>query len=238
MQIAVLSDVHGYSLALDRVLDDIAGRQIDQLVIAGDLCEGGPDPAGAIAAVQAASARCVYGNTDEDVMAASAESDSITRWTRDQVGQDGVAYLQSLPFSIRIQHPRGDGDPATDLLVVHANPTNVYRHLSPNASDRELREIIGDEPAGTIAFGHLHVAYTRTVDDTTLVDVSAVGNPRDGDLRPRYVVFDGSGDGWTFTYHYVDYPLDATREQMESAGMPNWKKAYDRLVAATYNRSI
>jgi predicted phosphodiesterase len=239
MNVAVLSDIHGFSLALDAVLDDIDQREVDEMVVAGDLVEGGPGPADVIDALRRRGARCVYGNTDRDVLAGPDGDRSLAAWVRDQIGAAGMDFLRTLPFSIRIPHPDGNGDPSTDLLVVHANPVDVDRHLSPNASDREILEIIGEEPAGTIAFGHLHVAYVRTVGGKTLVDVSATGNPRDGDLRPRYVMFSAApGGAWSHAYHYVDYPLEETRNQMEASGMPRWKKAYDRLVAARYDRPV
>ncbi len=236
MRIAVMSDIHGYSLALSRVLDDIALRETDHLLVAGDLCEGGPDPAGVIAALREADAECVYGNTDRDVI--DGDGGASSAWTRAQIGDSGLEFLCSLPFSIRVPHPGNEQRREADLLVVHANPTDVDRHLSPNASKREVGEILGDEVARTVAFGHLHVAYTRVVDGVTLVDVSAVGNPRDQDLRPRYAIFEDASDGWTVEMHYVDYPLEETREQMERSGMPNWRKAFDRLVSARYNRPI
>jgi predicted phosphodiesterase len=236
MRIAVLSDIHGFSPALARVLDDVASRKVDRILVAGDLCEGGPDPAAVIATLRDVGAECVYGNTDRDVI--EGNGGATAAWTREQIGEAGLDYLRSLPFSIRVPRPGDEGERASDLLVVHANPTDVERHLSPNASDREIRQILGDETARTIAFGHLHVAYTRKVGDTTLVDVSAVGNPRDGDLRPRYVVFQDEGDNWSFQWQYVPYPIEVTREQMERSGMPNWRKAFDRLVAARYNRPI
>jgi predicted phosphodiesterase len=236
MRIAVLSDVHGFSLALSCVLDDLAGRDIDRVIVAGDLCEGGPDPAGVISRLQEAGAECVYGNTDRDLI--EGNGGALGAWAREQVGEDGLDFLRSLPFSIRVPHPGDESNRKSDLLVVHANPTDVDRELSPNASDREIRDILGGETACTIAFGHLHVSYTRAIDDTTLVDVSAVGNPRDGDLRPRYAIFRDEPDGWSFQWHYVDYPLDETRDQMKGSGMPNWRKSYDRLVSARYKRPI
>lgn len=240
MKIAVMSDIHGYSLALRVVLDDIEGSGIDRIIVAGDLFEGGPDPADVVDLLQKHDCRCVYGNTDRGVLEHEGGSDSGYSWTRDQIGPEGLDYLRSLPFEIRIHHAHAPNDATRDLLIVHANPTDVDRHLSPNASEREVVEIIGDEPANTIVFGHLHFSYVRQIGDRTLIDVSAVGNPRDGDLRPRYVVFDDEQDtgAWSHEYRYVDYPLQQTREQMEASGMPHWKKAYERLVSAEYNRSI
>jgi predicted phosphodiesterase len=238
MKIAVMSDIHGFAPAFEAVLADVDRHDVDEIVIAGDLVEGGPDPARVLELARERGARCVYGNTDRDVLAGDFSASELIGWVRDRLGPEGLDYLGSLPFSIRLSHPGAPDDPARDLLVVHANPTDVDRHLSPNASDREIMEILGTEPARTIAFGHLHVAYVREVGETTLVDVSAVGNPRDGDLRPRYVVFTDAPGSWRHEYHYIDYPVEETRQAIERSGMPGSKKAWDRLIAATYRRPI
>ncbi|HEV2128359.1 MAG TPA: metallophosphoesterase family protein [Thermomicrobiales bacterium] len=239
MKIAVMSDIHGFAPAFEAVLADLEHRDVEQLIVAGDLFEGGPDPRRVLQLLRLHDARCVYGNTDRDMLDAGAASSGSIAWTREQIGAGGLAFLRDLPFSIRVRHPAGNAGPASELLVVHANPTDVERHLSPNASDREINEILGEELAKTIAFGHLHVSYVRQVGDRTLVDVSAVGNPRDGDLRPRYVVFEAvEGGGWDPTWHYVDYPLEETRGLMETSGMPDWQEAYRRLESARYNRPI
>jgi predicted phosphodiesterase len=239
MNIAVLSDIHGFAPAFQAVLDDIDRHDIDQIVVAGDLCQGGPDPRRVIDLLRERDARCVYGNTDRDLIDDEEAVTGLFGWTRKQIGPGGLEFLRELPFSIRIPHSSGGNDPATDLLVIHANPSDVDRHLSPNASEREVGEILGKETARTIAFGHLHVAYVRSIGERTLVDVSAVGNPRDGDLRPRYVVFSDDHNGhWSHTYQYVEYPLEETRVLMERSGMPNWKKALAQLQAATYNRPV
>lgn len=238
MKIAVMSDIHGFAPAFEAVLADLRSEQPDQLVVAGDLFEGGPSPERVLQLLREHNARCVYGNTDRDLLANGVGASDLVAWTRDRIGDAGLAFLGDLPFSLRFEHPDGGG-PATDLLVVHANPTDVERHLSPNASEREIREIVGDEPARTIVFGHLHVRYVREVGEHTLIDVSAVGNPRDGDLRPRYAIVEPDDDGrWGHRFRFVPYPLEETRDQMEQSGMPGWKKALDRLQTASYNRSI
>ena len=238
MKLAIMSDIHGFAPAFEAVLADLEDERPDQLIVAGDLFEGGPAPERVIELLRDHNARCVYGNTDRDLLDHQNGGSNLQVWTRERIGHEGLAFLRDLPFSLRIEHPDG-GDPATDLLIVHANPTDVERHLSPNASEREIREILGDEPARTIAFGHLHVRYVREIAEQTLIDVSAVGNPRDGDLRPRYAIVEPDHDGrWRHRFRFVPYPVEETRERMEQSGMPGWKKAFDRLRAASYNRSI
>lgn len=240
MRVAVLSDVHGYAPAFQAVLDDIERSNIDQIIVGGDHCEGGPNPTDVLRMLKEHDCRCVYGNTDRDLYENNRPSNAGFQWTRQRLGEDGLEFLRSLPFSVRISHQYAATDGTEDLLVVHANPADVDRHLSPNASEREVLEIIGDEPAHTIAFGHLHVSYVRTVADRTLVDVSAVGSPRDGDLRPRYVVFDDERmpGRWHHEYRYVDYPVEQTEHAMEMSGMPGWEKSFKKLLSAQYNRSI
>jgi predicted phosphodiesterase len=235
MRVAVLSDIHGFSIALDRVLDDIKQEpDIDQIVIAGDLCEEGPDPAGVLERISTLDAIVLQGNTDRDI-ANKARSSNGARYTMEQLGKEGLRYLRELPFSKRISPPGGVA-PADDLLVVHANPFDQDRHIRPDAGRQELRELIGDTQASVIAFGHLHVAYVRNLLHVTLIDVSAVGNPKDNDMRSKWglIEWDETEREWTAALRYVDYPMEETEVQILASDMPNAKKVLNKLRKASY----
>ena len=66
MRIAILSDIHGNSLALDAVLAEIQNRGgVDGYWILGDLCALGYDPAGVVKRLSALSdAIIIRGNAD------------------------------------------------------------------------------------------------------------------------------------------------------------------------------
>ncbi|HWV24653.1 MAG TPA: metallophosphoesterase family protein [Thermomicrobiales bacterium] len=235
MKIAVMSDIHGFSIALDRVLADIATvPDIDHIAIAGDLAEEGPDPAGAVDRIQALDAIVIQGNTDRDI-ANGARSSKGAQYTRDQLGNERLRYLRDLPFSHRFSPPGCIG-PADDLLVVHANPFDQDRHIRPDAGRQELRELIGETQAAMIAFGHLHIAYIRALSHYTLVDVSAVGNPKDGDLRSKWglIEWNAADQEWTAELRYVDYPLAETEEQILRSGLPSPEKTLLKLRRASY----
>lgn len=235
MKIAVMSDIHGFSLAFDRVLEDVMSVPgIDKIVIAGDLCEGGPDPAGVLERIAGLDAVVLQGNTDRDIANMERLSDAA-RYTVDQVGPDGLDYLRNLPFSWRASPP-GIDDPAQEVLVVHANPFDQDRHIPPDAGQHELQELIGDTQAAVIAFGHLHIAYIRELPNTTLLDISAVGNPKDGDLRSKWGLVEWSeADAvWSISLRYVDYPLKETEAQIRASGMPHPEKQIRKLGKASY----
>ncbi len=244
MRIAVLSDIHGFSLALDAVLADIEGAgPFAAVVVAGDLCEGGPDPAGVLTRLrgreQDQDLAFVQGNTDRDLVLAADDpwSSPEPAYTLAEIGAAGVAFLASLPLTRRYTPPGGDS-PVDDLLVCHANPHDLDRKLHPEMTDRELREVLGDTVAAAVAFGHHHVAYVRNLAGTLLVDVSAVGNPKDGDLRAKYgiVGWDAGERRWNAEIRRLPYPLETTAEQMLASGMPNPEKALRKLERASYRR--
>jgi predicted phosphodiesterase len=235
MNIAVLSDIHGFSIALKSVLDDIQRIPgIDRIIAAGDVCEGGPDPAGALDLLRSRGIWSVQGNTDRDLVAGTRTS-AAARWVVDQLGQERLDALGAFPFSLRIT-PVNGRPLDDDLLVVHANPFDQDRHIHPGASDQELHELIGDSRAGVIAFGHLHIAFIRRWNEIDLIDVSSVGNSRDGDLRSKWGLcsWDAGNRCWTTELRYVEYPLAETLNQMRHSRMPNWEKAADRLQRASY----
>ena len=235
MNVAVISDIHGFSLALDEVMADIDRQPgIDAIVAAGDLCEGGPDPVGVIQRLTDRNITCIRGNTDRDI-AAGARSSNAAIWVTRQLGKDGLDFLKRLPFDHRITPPGGIPG-ADDLLVVHANPFDEDRHMPPWISEREAREMIGDTQAAVIAFGHIHIAYRRQIDALQLIDVSAVGNPKDEDLRSKWglCTWNEETRSWTTELRYVEYPLDETIAQLKESGYPKPVKAIAKLQHASY----
>jgi predicted phosphodiesterase len=238
MRVAVMSDVHGFNLALETVLADLVEQgPFDRVVVAGDLCEVGPAPAEVIELLRARDFVVLQGNTDLDIVVAAREGHGSEEeeYAIEQIGLDGVEYLAGLPFSHRVTPP-GGRSPQDDLLVVHANPHNLTEKLDPALSEERVREIIGDARAAAIAFGHIHICYVREVGGTLLVDVSAVGNAKDGDLRCKYgiVTWDEASRAWRAELRKIEYPLEATAEQILASGLPEPEKVLPKLVRASY----
>lgn len=229
MKIAVISDIHGFNLALDRVLTAIDAEGVDRIVAAGDLCEGGPDPAGALDRLTVRGIPSVQGNTDRDI-SSGLRGSKTGQWTVDQLGDDRLAVLRSLPLEIRIAPPGGTS-PEDDLLIVHANPFDQDRALNPSYTDRELAAMVEGTQAAVLAFGHIHISYVRELELLTLVDVSAVGNPKDGDLISRWGLFTWNETvrRWSAEIRRVTYPLAETEAQVRASGMPNPEKVLAKL---------
>ncbi len=236
MRIAIISDIHGNLTALQAVLQDL-GQQppVDQLIVAGDLCLNGPAPREALERVQALGCPVIQGNTDLEIVTEAPQKGEKKRttvgWTREQIGADGIAYLESLPFSHRISNPEG-----SDVLIVHANPLNLEDAIFPNSSDAALQLLLGevDTGVGALAFGHLHIAYTRSWRHLLLVDVGSCGLPRDEDHRAAYAILDWQDNGWQAEIRRVPYDVQEVVKQLKTCGIPNAEKRIKVLLEARY----
>lgn len=236
MRIAIISDIHGNFIALEAVLQDLEKQpEIDALVVAGDLCLNGPAPRQALERVQALHCPVLQGNTDAEIVTQAPDKGekkrNTTAWTREQIGAAGVHYLAGLPFSHTVQNPGG-----SDLLIVHANPLNLEDAIFPNAEDDELERLLGGlkKRVGALAFGHLHIAYTRQWRDLLLVDVGSCGLPRDDDHRAAYGILSWQKHRWEAEIRRVPYDVEAVIHQIKTCGMPNPDKRIKVLLEARY----
>lgn len=230
MRIILMSDIHGNLPALQTVADTLPEH--DRVIVAGDLCLEGAQPAEVLDLLRELGWPAVMGNTDRDIVSPeNLEEDDLrmVEWTRDQLGEDRLEYLASLPFSIEVTNGEGE-----KLLVVHANPLNFDDQLRPGMSEQELRPYLEGIDATILAFGHLHIPYVRPVDGVVLVDVSSVGHPKDRDPRSAYTVLTWDNGSRSIATHRVPYDVERTVDTMRRSGMPDAEKEIASLLKASY----
>lgn len=237
MRLAILSDIHGNLEALEAVLLELDHQAIDAVVALGDLVGYGPDPVACIYRIREANARCVLGNHDEALVDPShvRELNAVARDTllrsRAMVSDEELDFLRTFAF----RHVEGDG------VFTHANPIlpEQWQHL-------HLFEHVQwclEELEWPLAFvGHTHHAaiYCRTDHQVValtsselavgrhryLVNVGSVGQPRDGDPRASYAVWDM--DAGRVELRRVEYPVSRTQQKLAALGWPTY--AAERLA--------
>ena len=229
MRIALFSDVHGNAVALEAVLAHMRRESApDVLFVAGDLVADGPRPAEALALLRSLpGARFVIGNTDQDLL--YRQGDPQLDFARATLSDDDLRWLDALPFEQRLE-----AAPGHELLVVHANPRNLYDQLKPDGREDLIRPLLADVREEVVAFGHYHVPFVRQIDRTMLVDVASVGLPRDGLLRAVYVVLTWDGRAWQVAHHRIAFDAGAVARDYEQVGFPGAEKAAKKLLKASY----
>ncbi|PSP44802.1 metallophosphoesterase [Halobacteriales archaeon QH_6_66_25] len=216
MEIGVISDVHGNTVALDAVFADMPA--VDALACAGDVVGYNPWHAECVAAVRERSIPTVSGNHDRAVasetrFAFNSMAGAGVAHARETLTEDQIEWLRSLPTTRR----EFDGR----VRIVHGHPENPDRYTYTGEFSPDL---LGEEDA--LVLGHTHVQGHERFDEGVVMNPGSVGQPRDGDPRAAYAVLDL--DDLTVTEHRVEYDIDRVREAVAAADLP--ARIGDRLA--------
>lgn len=241
--VAILADIHGNLSALEAVLADLAKEPYDQLVLAGDLVMNGPHPAETLACLRALQVPTLFGETDRAVVEAGREN-ALARWTAEQIGAAGIAYLETLSFSQSILPPQ-NASPEADLLIVHATPTNVaaFLILQPNfldtrcatpTSETEALAMLGETRAGLIIHGHVHYASAGFVGEQQVLSIGAVGFPFDGNPQAAYALATWEDHRWKVIHRRVSYDHERVIAAVKRSGQPLAETIIQRLRTARW----
>ena len=103
MRIAIFSDAHGNSFALEAVLNDLLKTKPDVIANLGDSVWGASNPHGAWQLLQQIQTINVRGNTDEMVSSKydtlDEQSHAYASWIREQLPYDAPDLLGNLPIT-------------------------------------------------------------------------------------------------------------------------------------------
>jgi predicted phosphodiesterase len=234
MRVALLSDVHGNTHALDAVLADTGALGVDAYWALGDLVAIGPDPVGVLERLAALpGVRFVRGNTERYVMGdtdpsfRSREDPEVAAkmlavqvgfgWTAGVLHQAGwLDWVASIPVDYRTTLPDG-----TSVLATHAAPGNDRAWPVPDPSDDEAAALLAGADADIVFAGHSHVALDRMVGEVRYVNLGSVSNPLREDLKASYVVVDANDSKVTVEHRFVDYDHDAFIKAVEASRHPS-----------------
>lgn len=232
MRYAILADIHGNLAAFEAVLQDIEERGgAEELWCLGDIVGYGPDPSECIALLRQYNHLCVAGNHDWAAIGKVAISDfnpdaaEACRWTARQLSPEDVRYLDNLPLTLS----------RDDFTIVHGSPREpIWEYvLSTQSATANLQFF--ETRFCLIGHSHLPVVFEnaggrcvlmelpaelRLGENRMIINPGGVGQPRDGDPRAAYAIYD---DGIATIYHYrIPYDIEATQERMVKHGLPSF----------------
>ena len=231
MRTLIISDVHSNLEAFNTVLED-AKRQggFDSVWCLGDVVDYGPDPGPCIEILAELDPLCVAGNHDyaalgrigvETFNTYAAQS---ALWTRTQLQADHKSFLEALPevadwgdFTFAHGSLR---DPLWEYLVNAPSAQENFRRMNTPYClvGHSHLPFVCVEMDGEPRFMELMVGQELALGEGRIIaNPGSVGQPRDGDSRASYMLFDA--DKRRLTHHRVAYDVSITQERMVRAGL-------------------
>jgi predicted phosphodiesterase len=240
----ILSDIHGNREALDAVLKDARGK-FDCAISCGDLCDYGPDSNYVIDWARAELAAVVRGNHDRvcsgldtlDQFTDLAQASAI--WTMEHLTPANRTYIRELP--------QGPSMVDNALALVHGSPRDEDEYVANIREASEVFSFLAVNAESEVAalpffFGHTHMQglYLRAEGRTRgvsppltpmpevrvgleagaayLINPGSVGQPRDGDPRAAYAIFNSRTR--EVALRRTPYNHLATERKIVVAGLP------------------
>lgn len=229
---AIVSDIHANLEALDAVLADLAQHQPASIVCLGDFVGYGASPNECIAKLRPIIEHGLIGNHDMAAVGRLRLGDfnqnaaAAARWTENALTPEHRDYLRELPFMATWHN----------ALLVHASPAEPQNwHYVLSIADAQEEMGAFTEPLCFIGHSHYpgvfdqqgdHVRYTRTPEvriekgHRYLVNVASVGQPRDGDPRAGYLLYDEAAG--LLKHVRVEYDVQGAMQRIVDAGLPRF----------------
>lgn len=228
----ILSDIHSNFDALEAVLADAKGRY-DSILALGDMVGYGAEPNKVLDWARENVAAVVRGNHDKACAGGSIRNfnpaaGAAAMWTRSQLTPANAAYLKALPAGPLHQ---GNGNGGFDLA--HGSPRDEDQYLTSTWEARSQMPLASP----VTFFGHTHYqGGFRTSRNEALVNIDrnkllrlsprqsylvnpgSVGQPRDGDPRAAYALYDP--EAHTIAFHRVAYDIEAAAGKILATGVP------------------
>jgi diadenosine tetraphosphatase ApaH/serine/threonine PP2A family protein phosphatase len=233
MRVAVFSDIHANFEALEAVLADVVKQRADRYVCLGDIVGYGANPNECIELLRSLpDCPCLLGNHDAAVLGIPInmrrEARQVIDWTRGVLSKTGLWFLQEAEDLIKWH----------DITFCHSNPYRP-RHWYYVAEKTYISSSFARSKAKILFVGHTHVPvaitrknffciYIRSPQHSMVVPAAelnrqifncgSVGQPRDGDPRASYLIYDDQRR--VIEFYRVAYDYHRTAEKILAAGLP------------------
>jgi len=232
MRYAIIADIHANLAAFEAVLGDIERKGgVDELWCLGDIVGYGPDPCRCIELLREYNPVCVVGNHDHATIGKinlsyfNPYAAAACEWTAGQLSQDDIEYLEGLPLTVE----------KDEFLLVHGSPADpVMEYVMSTGIAAKNFDFFQSKYC---LVGHTHVPAAFKEEKGTCLSVNlspgigmvlgasrmiinpgGVGQPRDGDPRASYAIYDS--EGRVFRLYRIPYDISATQDRMMEAGLP------------------
>jgi diadenosine tetraphosphatase ApaH/serine/threonine PP2A family protein phosphatase len=229
---AIVSDVHGNIESLERALALIGDE--DPVLCLGDIVGYGPNPNECVRMIRARAQNAVLGNHDLAALENfgveyfNDAARAAIAWTQGVLSDENRAWLNGLSYELR--YP--------EFLLVHGAPVNYFEYI---LDKRTAAKAFANTDAPLVFVGHTHIAeyWVQEPDGTIghrhmqnggelllqegrryIVDVGSVGQPRDLNPEPSFVLYDS--DARRIEWVRYPYPIAEVQEKIHEAHLPDY----------------
>ena len=249
-KIAVLSDIHGNTTALNAVLEDALSLQVDEYWLLGDILMPGTGRKNILETLADLPITAqVLGNWEYSLWRACHRKLDETKpslryllrqcqYIMEEVSQEEIDALQNYPLQIHRQF----GD-LTIGLSHHLPDKNWGRELIHLGKQEDFDRLVTDPACDIAVYGHIHQQLLRYGSGGQLIlNPGSIGQPfflssnLRRDLRAQYMILEFDKKGLKdVDFRRVDYDVQAELQLAKDLNLPYYQVYYESLVKGVHH---
>ncbi|MFA6245064.1 MAG: metallophosphoesterase family protein [Candidatus Hydrogenedentales bacterium] len=232
MRYAIISDVHANLESLQAVQARIQELGVDQIVCLGDVVGYNASPNECTDLIRECGIPTICGNHDavacgiEEPWGFNPVALHAALWTREHLSEANLKWLRELPDNMQFTH----------FLAAHGSPTDRDCYLFTWEDVLPHIPYLAEQNYRLCFFGHTHSPGIFSADGlysvdndlkfalgegkTFFINPGSVGQPRDGDPRAAFGLFDSQKN--EFQLIRVPYDVEKAAQRILEAGLPHF----------------
>ena len=214
MRVAVLSDVHGNLAAFEAALADAHAQKPDQIILAGDYVNGGPDSLACFQLAKQTGLVMLRGNHERYLFQGGTEKQHL-RWNTPWFSAVRFAHLSFSEAHFEQMRElktdyHGDG-----FYVTHSTKRDDHDVIDDHTDPKMLDHFFPGIESSLIIRGHNHKHRIDYWEDKTIITAGSVGIGLSGAPVAVYALATRKNGAWHPEHRYVEYDLAHTLKRFE-----------------------
>lgn len=209
MKIALLSDIHGNSYALEAVLRAVRQQGIVDLFILGDLVGYYYFPDKVLRMLEEFNATIIQGNHERilkglfnetlDAEEVRKKYGSGASVALQKLSADQINFLINLPISLR------DTFDSICFTLCHGSPWDPDYYVYPNSSIEIFNKCTLELNSDFLLLGHTHRPFLTLNNNVVILNPGSVGQPRDQNYGASWAIIDTDNKAVIFKQTPYDF---------------------------------
>ena len=186
MKLAVISDIHGNYLALEKVISKIKLFNVDKILFLGDsvgyLCY----PNEVISLLIENNIQCIKGNHEQMLLGEleyNKESEKIYqhRKTMRIITPSNLDYMSKWQTKLEFQFSK------SKIMAVHGSPDDIFSgYIYPNSN----LDLYSELEIDILITGHTHYPMIKKLNNKLFLNPGSIGLPRDNGEYSSFMILD------------------------------------------------
>lgn len=232
MKVGIISDIHGNIKALEAVLQELKNKDIEKIIVSGDLIGGAPMSEEVVQKIMKIkdSLIIVKGNREKNIIEGlpefvhdekfkiTQEQKDAHKYLGNELSGKSKEFLKNLPKELQWELEE------KKIYVSHYpldKKGNFRKHIK-KANVQENEEMFSGIDADIYLYGHTHIENYNTKDGKIYINPGALGCPGKTNLAP-YGILNIENEKVTYEQLYAKYNVQEVIDYMKKTRFPGYK---------------